>query len=405
MQINKISFTNKTFYWTGLNSHGSKITGEINAKNIQLARFNLIKQGIAITEIHKKSHFIFNKYHKKITALDISIFFRQFATLIAAGVPIIQSCEILLQSQNNLALRAIIAVIKTDLETGKNLALGLRKFPLYFDDFTCHLIHIGEQTGTFVAILKRIAFHKEKMLSFKNKIKQALFYPAIISIVAIIVCLIMLTMIVPRFAELFENTQQSLPAFTLSIIYLSQFIRNYGWVLLFPICSIIALRFYFINFPQYKYALDSLKIPILHTFFQKIIITNFVRSLATSLSAGAPITDILKIIAKTSRNNTYTQALRGLQIEISNGQQLHKAMQKNILFPNLLIQMVKIGEESGMLEHMLEKIADLYEADIDYSANNLSHLLEPLIMVILGVLIGGLVIAMYLPIFKLGNVL
>lgn len=395
-----------TFYWTGMNSTHQTINGVIQANNIKLAKLNLIKQGIIILDIYKKKTLLF-KLTKKISRLDITIFFHQLVSLISAGIPIVQSCELLSQSQENQSFRKIIQSIKVNLETGKQFAVCLRQFPEYFDELTCHLVHTGEQTGTFCNMLKRITIHHEKIYLFKNKLKQALFYPMIISIISIIVTLVILIMIVPRFAELFSSMQQPLPLFTLIIIKFSQLIRSYGWV------CICLLGFYFIirsQFPKISAGRFLLKIclpklPVFNVLIHKMKLVQWLRTLCMSLSAGVPIIETLKIMTYTNDKALDNSILRELQTQILKGEQLHSAMQKNPLFPIMLVQMVKIGEESGMLEHMLEKIAELYENDIAQLTTNLSHLLEPLIMVILGVLIGILVIAMYLPIFKLGTML
>lgn len=346
-------------------------------------------------------------FQKKISIFDITIFFRQLSTLISASVPIIQSLEILRHAQEKLLFQKLIYSIKNEIESGKTLTNALRKFPRYFDDLTCHLIHAGEQSGTLDTMLKRIAHYKEKSLTLKNRIKQALFYPSIISFVAIAVTIIMLTFVVPRFADLFQSMHSHLPAFTLFIVGLSNLLRENSFLFLIPIIACIIVMYYFKTSREFKNYIDHilLKIPILNTLIQKIILARLTRSLATTYAAGVPITQALKTIAHLSSNHDYTQAIIGLQTQVASGQQLHTAMRMNILFPIMPIQMIKIGEESGTLEHMLEKIADIYESDIEHWVANLSHLLEPLIMIILGVLIGGLVIAMYLPIFKLGTVI
>lgn len=345
---------------------------------------------------------------QKISSLDITVLFRQLATLISSGVPIVQSLEVLRQSNHDhFSLQKLIQSIKHEIENGKTLMNSLCKFPRYFDNLTCHLVNAGEQSCTLDKILKRIASHKEKSHALKRQIKQALFYPSLIFFTAIAMSITMLTFVVPRFAELFQSMHKELPAFTQLIIFLSTLIRDQYWLILpFLILSVITF-YYFKVSPQFKNKIDYyiLKIPFLNTIIKKIILARLTRTLAITYSAGIPITQALKIIANIAGNTTYSKAITTIQTRVTLGQQLHTAMRMNALFPAMPIQMIKIGEESGTLEHMLEKIAELYESDIDHLISNLNQLLEPLIMITLGVLIGGLVIAMYLPIFKLGTVI
>lgn len=344
---------------------------------------------------------------KKIPARETAIFFRQLAALISAGIPIVQSCAILRESQDNTILQGIITTIRKEIENGKTLAHVTRKFPRYFDKITCQLIHTGEQSGTLEIMLKRIAFHKEKSLLLKNKIKQALFYPILIFIVAILVTLTMLIFVIPQFAELFNNSHNTLPAFTQAILTLSNLVRyHYGIVL--SSCLFIGILLFTckssVSLSQ-KFDQIILSLPFIKNIIQKVILARFARNLSITFAAGVPIIDALKMIAETCGNYSYTLAILQLTNAVTQGKQLYSAMSASPLFPSMAIQMVKVGEESGKLDPMLEKIADLYESDLNYWVTNLSQLLEPLIMVILGVLIGGLVIAMYLPIFKLGNII
>jgi type IV pilus assembly protein PilC len=345
--------------------------------------------------------------NKNISTLDMALFFRQLAALIAAGVPILQGFDILRQSQTNKTLQQLLTVIRTDLEAGNELSWCLSQFPRHFDTLTCYLIKIGEQSGTLSSILDRIALYKEKIFAIKNKIKQALFYPAIVLIVAFAVSLTMLTMVIPRFAELFQSMHSALPLFTQMIIHFSAWVCHYYCLLLLPPLTVLLLIYYFKSstFLRYKIEYFILQIPYFRVIYMKIILSRFCHTLATTFAAGLPISESLKTIAYANGSYIYAQAILKLQIQITKGQQLHQAMQKQLLFPKLVVQMVKIGEESGTLTQMLEKIAAIYEADIDHWVTLCGHLLEPLIITILGVLIGGLVIAMYLPIFKLGTVL
>lgn len=396
-----------TYVWSGHTKHNKKIFGEIEDFSLNLAKIHLRRQGITAISIQKKTKKFFSRNNVKISSLDVAIFFRQLATLITANIPIVQSCEILSRNQEKFQLKKLILSLKQEIESGKNLTKALQKFPRYFDDITCQLVHAGEKSGTLETMLKRIAQYKEKSIRLKKQILQALFYPTIIFIVAIIVSIMLLTLVVPRFADLFNTMHGHLPTFTLYIIALSNFMRSYAYLGILPLLAVILLSYFFKNSIRMKNKIDHLLLctPFLGNLLKKIILARFSRNLATTFAAGVPITDALHIIAKISGNSIFTQAIMTLQKNVNSGQQLHLAMQQNPLFPAMPIQMIKIGEETGSLEHMLEKIAEWYEADIDHFIANLSQLLEPLIMIILGVLIGGLVIAMYLPIFKLGTVL
>jgi type IV pilus assembly protein PilC len=327
--------------------------------------------------------------------------------LITAGIPLVQSCDILLQSQKHALLSKLIQTIKSDLENGKALSAALRKHPLRFDTLSCHLVEIAEYSGTLDNMLKRIADHKEKSHALKNKIKQALFYPAIIVFVAIIVSLTMLIVVIPRFAELFASFHGQLPWLTQQVIKLADLLQRYWCLVFLPFFMVFTLKHFAKKSLRLKAAIDHylLKIPITGELLQKFIIARYSRTLATQIAAGVPITQALKMMIDTSNNHIFKTATKNIQLDISAGQNLNKAMLAANAFPPLMIQMVKVGEESGSLEFMLEKIAEFYEDEIEFWIGNFSHLLEPLIIIILGVLIGGLVIAMYLPIFKLGTVL
>lgn len=403
----KNKLIHKQFEWSGINDQGFKTTGEISAVTLNYARMKLVQQGITLTKLRKKPILFLKKTYKSISTLELSLFFRQFATLFISGIPIIQCCDILKQNQTNTAFKSVIETLRNDINSGKTLGRSLHKFPHYFDNLTCHLVALGEQTGTFAIMLTRIACHKEKIYFFKSKIKQAVFYPMIVTIIAVIVTVVMLTLVIPRFAELFQSMQKSLPAITLGVITISNWMRRYGWILGMLIFTIALLVYYFKKFLWLKHLFEnlSIKIPLAKTILKQMILANVARNLAITFSAGLPIVDAINIIAPASGHNMYAKALLTLQAEISKGKQLHRAMQANALFPNMFIQMVRIGEETGKLEHMLEKIAELYENDADHFVTKLGHSLELLIMVFLGVLIGGLVIAMYMPIFKLGTVL
>jgi type IV pilus assembly protein PilC len=400
------SLKNSTYCWRGKNLQEQIVSGEISALSVNLAKIMLAKKGFKILSIKKKlSPFFVRKL--KITSSDIIVFFRQFSTLIIAGIPIIQAIQILILNFEQAKLFAILSTLRDDITAGNNLAFGLQKFPRYFDAMTCSLIHAGEKSGTLDIMLERIANHKEKLARLKNKIKQALFYPAIIVLVATIVTTIMLTCIVPQFAELFHTMHSTLPLFTRVVIQIAYFIRHSLGLIIVVFISFGAGIYFTRRKPVVEHTLDNLllKIPLIGPSLNKFILAGFARSLATVLAAGIPITEALAILAPSLGNRIYRLALQKVTFHISTGKQLHFAMQTCKLFPAMLLQMIQVGEESGTLEKMLIKVAEFYESDLDHFIENLSRLLEPLIMAILGVVIGGLVIAMYLPIFKLGAVI
>jgi type IV pilus assembly protein PilC len=406
MKQQTISRSKKTYRWSGINSEGKKRHGEIDAMSLNLAKAYLLQQGITAPLIAKK-YYAFQLKRQKISLTEIAIFYRQLATLIKAGIPLAQALHILSQHQEHTLLQTLIQSLKNELEVGQTLSHGLRKHTRYFDELTCHLIYVAEETGTLDIMLTRISHYKEHLLSLKNKLQQALFYPGMIMLVAMIVSLTMIIFIVPRFAELFANFHAELPTFTLMIVHFSDLMRQDYWLLSIPILMSYGGYIYYKKHPPLKNAIHRLlfKIPNMGALLKKFILARFARTLATVLFAGMPITDALKILVNISRNTVVRTAIMTLQLDIATGLRLHQAMQINPLFPAMMTQMIQVGEESGSLDAMLEKIAEFYESEIDYWLKNFSNILEPLIIIILGVLIGGLVIAMYLPIFKLGTVI
>lgn len=402
-----MKFTTKKYIWSGVNSEGVFNHGETSAVTLKHAELKLARQGILIHHLYKKNLFAFKKPQKKIHIHHIMIFFRQLSTLFNSGIPLMESCDLLLKSEENSQLRIIILTLKLNIASGKRISAGFRQFPKYFDAVTCQLIQAGEESGTFAKMLNRIATSKEKTYLLQNKIKQALFYPTIISIFAIIITLLMLVFIIPRFAEVFQQRNEPLPWLTLLVIKISDFIRQCGWLIVLGLIILFGLFNRYKDTLGFKLYFDQLiiKMPFMNRFFQKIMMSHFARDLSILFSAGIPIVESVKMIAPTSKNIVYQKAILFLYSEINKGEPLHLAMQNHILFPTLLVQMIKIGEESGALEHLLEKTSDLYDAEIDQIIGKLNQSLEPLIMTFLGALIGGLVIAMYLPIFKLGTML
>lgn len=347
-----------------------------------------------------------NFFPKKITQLDLTLLFRQLATLITAGIPITQSCDILVKTHEKILLQTLLRSIKNLLESGKTLAQSLRQYPNYFDELIYHLIHIGEQTGTLDVMLVRIANHQEKKRQLNQRIKQILFYPILIFLFALIISVSMLIWIVPRFAELFQHFHDKLPLITRGIIFISHSLRENTSIIFLILLSVATILYRIKQTKQFQYSFNqfTMKLPYVGNLIKKILLARFAHTLAMTFAAGVPILDALKMMTHLSHHPSYIKTITKLQTDIARGQQLHLAMQTQSLFPTIMIQMVKVGEESGKLEEMLEKMAHLYESDINQMIANLSQLLEPLIMMILGVLIGGLVIAMYLPIFKLGSI-
>ncbi len=400
----RTSFENTTYLWQGKNQHNQQMSGEINSFSLNIARIHLQKKGIHVIAITRKKKKFFPQ---KIPPLTILVFFRQLATLIIAGIPIAQALHILSQQVKHAEFLRLLKIIREQIIAGHDLADSLRKFPKYFDGMTCNLILAGEKSGTLDTMLERITQHKQTIFLLKNKLKQAFFYPLLILIVAAIVTIIMLTFVVPRFTELFQMTHAKLPIFTQFVIQLARYLQQSSFYI-FSAMVLLGIGLYSTQYyPRAKFYRDSalLKLPLVGDSLQKFILAGWARSLATLFAAGIPITDALKILITSTNNAVYQLAIQHLHLEISTGKQLHAAMQTHSLFPTLMTQMVQIGEESGTLEKMLTQTADFYEGDLNYLVSQLNRLLEPLIMMILGVVIGGLVIAMYLPIFKLGAVI
>lgn len=395
-----------TFRYMGMNKTGEKVVGLIDSRSLVLAKVELRKQGIIIHNIARKRNTIFTIKNTKITTGDIALFSRQLATMIESGIPLVQSFDIISKGQSNQHFKELINNIRKDVESGFTLAEALLKHPAYFNELICNLVDAGEKSGTLDIMLNKIAAYKEKTETIKKKIKKALTYPIAVLVVALIITVGLLIFVVPQFEALFKGFGAELPAMTQAIIYLSRFFQLY-WYLFFCVigCAVfccIYLKKYSSDFRQF---IDRmlLKAPVIGTIIEKAAIARFARTLSITFAAGLPLVNALKSVAGATGNIIFTQATELIKNEVSTGQQISKAMKNTLLFPNMVVQMVAVGEESGTLEKMLRKIADFYEEDVDNSVDSLSNLLEPIIMSILGILVGGLVIAMYLPIFKLGS--
>ena len=395
--------TETIFVWEGRDKAGKAVRGELRAQSESIVNVTLRRQGIATTKVKKKSF----RSGKKITDKDISLFTRQLATMMKAGVPLLQSFDIVAKGHANPSMSKLIQDIRSDVETGTSLNQAFRKFPLYFDPLFCNLVGAGEQAGILEDLLTRLAIYKEKTIAIKGKIKSALFYPISILVVAFVVTAVIMIWVVPAFKEVFKSFGADLPAPTLIVMGISDFFVKW-WYLIFG--GIFGGLYLF--FQSWRRSLNVqramdrllLKAPIFGAVIRKATIARWTRTLATMFAAGVPLVESLDSVGGASGNAVYLDATKKIQAEVSTGTSLTVAMQNADVFPNMVTQMVSIGEESGSLDQMLGKVADFYEQEVDEAVESLSSLMEPLIMVILGVLIGGLVIAMYLPIFKLGAV-
>ena len=392
-----------TFVWEGRDRAGKVIRGEMRASGPAIVQTTLRRQGISVTKTTKRRP----KKGRRIGEKDITLFTRQLATMMKAGVPLLQSFDIVARGTNNASVSKLFTDIRADVETGTSLSQAFRKYPLYFDSLFCNLVGAGEQAGILDDLLDRLASYKEKMVAIKGKIKSALFYPVAVLIVAFIVVAVIMLFVVPAFKEVFSNFGADLPAPTLVVIAMSDFFVKY-WYLIF---GAIGGGLYFLlqawrRSPKVQMAMDRLllKLPVFGPVVEKATIARWLRTLSTMFAAGVPLVEALDSVGGASGNHVYLMATKRIQQEVSTGTSLTVSMQNAQVFPNMVLQMSAIGEESGSLDSMLSKAADIFEREVDEAVEGLSSLLEPMIMVVLGTLIGGLVVAMYLPIFKLGQV-
>ncbi|WP_419418653.1 type II secretion system F family protein [Legionella sp. D16C41] len=396
-----------TYRWEGINRSGEKVNGIIESNSIAIAKATLRKQGIITNKVVKKRKSLFDKKNRKITAGDITAFTRQLATMLNAGIPLIQTFDIIAKGQTNQKVKTLVETIKKDVESGLTLTEALKKHPKYFNELYYNLVDAGEKSGSLDVMLAKIATYKEKIEKIKRKIKKALTYPIAVLVIAFLVTAGLLIFVIPQFEALFKGFGADLPALTRGVISLSQLFQTY-WYIIFGaigigIYAFIRARNRSVNF-AHNVDRFMLKIPIIGSILQKAAIARFARTLSITFAAGLPLVEALYAVAGATGNIIYAQATNKIREEVSNGQQIRIAMDNTHLFPSMVIQMIAIGEESGALEQMLTKVADFYEEEVDNAVDSLSNLLEPIIMSILGILVGGLVIAMYLPIFKLGSV-
>lgn len=391
------------FQWEGRDKNGKVVKGEMRAGGDAIVSTTLRRQGISVTKVKKQTL----SSGKSINEKDIAIFTRQLAVMMKAGVPLLQAFDIVGKGHSNPRVSRLLMEIKTDVETGSSLTQAFRKHPLYFDALFCNLVAAGEQAGILDSLLDRLATYKEKILAIKGKIKSALFYPVSIIVVAFLITAVIMIFVIPAFKEMFSGFGAGLPAPTQIVINMSDFFVSYWWA----IFGIIGGGFYTFFYMwrrslRMQAILDRLflKLPVFGPVLQKAAIARWARTLATMFAAGVPLVEALDSVAGASGNFVYYEATKRIQGEVSTGTNLTVAMQNAEVFPNMVLQMTAIGEESGALDAMLGKVADFYEREVDDAVDALSSLMEPMIMVVLGTLIGGLVIALYLPIFKMGSI-
>jgi type IV pilus assembly protein PilC len=393
------------YVWEGVDKKGTKVTGELNGHNPALIKAQLRKQGINPTKVKKKSVSIFGS-GKKIKPLDIAFFSRQLATMMKAGVPLLQSFDIIGEGSDNPNMRKLVDDVKQQVASGHSLATSLRQKPLYFDDLFCNLVDAGEQAGALESLLDRVATYKEKTEFLKAKIKKAMTYPIAVVVVAVVVTMILLLKVVPQFQSIFAGFGAKLPAFTVMVIGLSQIVQDYWWMLILGlVVAIFAFKRAYRNSEKFRNALDRglLKLPVIGPLLYKSAVARYARTLSTTFAAGVPLVDALDSVAGATGNVVFRNAVQKVKQDVSTGMQLNFSMRSTGVFPMLAVQMTAIGEESGALDSMLDKVASYYEDEVDNMVDSLTSLMEPIIMAVLGVIVGGLVIAMYLPIFQLGN--
>lgn len=395
-----------TFSWEGTDKKGAKVKGEIGGQNPALVKAQLRKQGINPTKVRKKSVSLFGA-GKKIKPIDIALFARQMATMMKAGVPLLQSFDIIAEGLDNPNMRKLVEDIKQHVAAGNSFASSLRTRPEYFDDLFCNLVDAGEQAGALEDLLDRVATYKEKTEALKAKIKKAMNYPIAVVVVAIIVSAILLIKVVPQFESVFANFGAELPAFTQFVIGISQALQEWWFIILIALLGIFfALGEAKKRSEGFRNWIDrtALKAPIVGDIIYKSSVARYARTLATTFAAGVPLVEALDSVAGATGNIVFKTAVQKIKADVSSGMQLNFSMRTTGAFPSMAIQMTAIGEESGALDMMLDKVASYYEAEVDNAVDGLTSLMEPLIMSVLGVLVGGLIIAMYLPIFQLGAV-
>jgi len=398
-----------TFFWIGSDRNGGRVKGHTDAPNEAMVKVMLRKQGINPIRVRKQTRLfgIGGKRKKKVKPADIAVLARQLATMLQAGVPLVQSLDIISRGADNPSFAELVAAIRDDVESGITLAEALARHPKHFDDLFVNLVQAGEKSGALEALLDKIATYKEKTEAIKAKVRKALFYPGAVIVVAIIVMGILLYFVVPQFQALFQGFGADLPVFTLLVIGMSEFVQRWWWLM--GGATALAIYGFFqarLRSRPFRHLNDriALKLPVIGDILYKAAVARFARTLSTMFAAGVPLVEAMDSVARASGNIVFEQAILQMRDQVASGQRLQLAMSNTGLFPSMALQMVAIGEESGSLDAMCARVADFYEAEVDNQVDSLSSLLEPMIMAIIGVMVGGLVIAMYLPIFKLGSV-
>lgn len=401
------STTPTTFTYQGNNKNGHAVKGEISAMTVLEAKNQLRRQGIAAKRVKKLAKPLFGKGGEKITPADIAMLSRQIATMLTAGVSLIQTLEMIATGHANLSMRKLLVEITAEVSAGNPLSATLRKHPKYFDDLYCDLVETGEQSGALETIYDRIALYKEKAEALKSKIKKAMFYPIAVIVVAFIVTTVLLIFVVPQFEEIFSSFGAELPAFTQFVLGISRFMQDYGLFVgigLFAFCTLFAKAHKKSRNLRDSVDKKILKIPVIGEILKKASVARFTRTLSTTFAAGVPLIGALDSAAGAAGNAVFRDAILFVKKEVAGGIQMNAAMRSTANFPEMVVQMIAIGEESGSVDEMLSKVANIYEAEVDDMVDGLTSLLEPMIMAVLGVVIGGLIVAMYLPIFEMGNV-
>jgi type IV pilus assembly protein PilC len=394
----------QTFLWEGVDRNNKPMRGELRAVSETVASTNLRRQGIRVLKMKRQSY----RGGRSISGKDLTFFTRQLATMLKAGVPLLQSFDIIARGHSNARFSRLMLDLKNKVETGSSLSQAFRENPKYFDPLYCNLVEAGETSGMLDAILDRLATYQEKILAIKGKIKSALFYPITVIVVAFVVVVVIMTFVIPSFKSVFASFGANLPWLTLQVIAISDFFVKYWWAMLIIIvAAFVSLRVAIRRSEHLRYMIHrlQLKLPVVGSILEKATIARWTRTLQTMFAAGVPLVESLDAVGGASGNLVYVAATKRIQTEVSTGTSLTNSMAATNLFPTMVLQMCQIGEESGSLDNMLGKVADFYEREVDDAVAALSSLLEPVIIVFLGVVVGGLVVAMYLPIFKLGAVI
>jgi type IV pilus assembly protein PilC len=395
------------FSWEGTNRKGQKVKGESSGPNLATVKAQLRKQGVQPGKVKKKATPLFSLGSGgKITPADITFFTRQMATMMKAGVPLVQSFDIVGEGVDNKALKELIGLVRDDVSAGNDFASALKKHPKHFDDLFCNLIESGEQSGALEQMLDKVAVYKEKTEALKKKIKKAMMYPAVTLAIASVVTVILLVKVVPTFESMFQSFGSELPAPTKMVVAISEWTQAYWYVMLGSVIAfVVGLKQALARSPAFKDKFEAglLKAPVFGDLIMKAAVARFARVLATTFAAGVPLVEALDSVAGAVGNSVYRKAVLVVRDEVSQGQQMHFAMKATGVFPNMVVQMTSIGEESGALDSMLSKAADYFEDEVDHAVDGLTAMMEPLVMSFLGVVIGGMIVAMYLPIFEMGK--